>query len=162
MRLERFRDDDSDLFQALKLPRREKLRRMVGYGVVGATGVVVDLLIVQAGVMVGLHHLLAVALAYQTAMTYNFVMQRTFVYRATEGNIVRQYIRYLLVDVSAFVVRVGAVIVTVDLTHLWVALPYVPGHIAPAVPASFIGIVLAFLIGFQGTDTVVFGRYIES
>lgn len=134
-----------------------KVRRMLGYGAVGATGIFVDLSIVEGLSLAGVHHLPAVLIAYQIAMTYNFVLQRQLVYRAG-GNWIRQYIRYLFVDVSAFTVRVGAVIAFVDLSDPFQALPYVPAPIDPAVPASFIGIVLAFLIGFQGTDTVVFGR----
>lgn len=134
-----------------------KVRRMIGYGAVGATGIVVDLSIVEGLSLAGVHHLLAVLVAYQFAMTWNFALQRQFVYKAS-GNVVRQFLRYLFVDVSAFVVRVGAVITFVDLSDPFQALPYVPAPIDPAVPASFVGIVLAFIIGFQGTDTVVFGR----
>jgi dolichol-phosphate mannosyltransferase len=137
-----------------------KVRRLVGYGAVGATGIAVDLAIVEGAIRLGVHHLLAITIAYQVAMTWNFVLQRQLVYQAG-GNPIRQYLRYLVVDVSAFVVRAGVVIATVDLASPWDALPYVPGHIAPAVPASFVGIVLAFLVGFQGTDTVVFGRWVD-
>lgn len=137
-----------------------KVRRMAGYGAIGATGILVDLLLVESLIRAGAHHLLAITVAYQAAMTYNFLLQRRYVYGAT-GNILRQYLRYLFVDVSAFAVRAGVVIATVDLSSPWQALPYVPGHVAPAVPASFVGIVLAFLIGFHGTDTVVFGRYTD-
>lgn len=137
-----------------------KLRRMAGYGAIGATGIVVDLVLVETLIRSGLHHLLAITIAYQAAMTYNFVLQRRLVYRAS-GNIIRQYLRYLFVDVSAFAVRVGVVVATVDLASPWLALPYVPGHVAPAVPASFVGIVLAFIIGFSGTDTIVFGRHVD-
>lgn len=136
-----------------------KLKRMVGYGAVGVTGIAVDLSIVEGFTLVGVHHLVAVAIAYQTAMTWNFVLQRRFVYRATAGNIVRQYLRYFVVDVSAFAVRVGVVVATVDVFSPWDALPYVPTPIHAAVPASFVGIVLAFIIGFQGTDELVFGEY---
>jgi len=136
-----------------------KLKRMVGYGTVGASGIAVDLIITQSLITIGLHHLVAITLAYQTAMSYNFLLQRRVVYGVTSGSLLRQYLRYFVVDVSAFAVRAGMVVATVDLSDPWLALPYVPGHIAPAVPASFVGIVLAFLIGFQGTDTVVFGRY---
>jgi len=139
-----------------------KLRRMAGYGAVGATGIIVDLALVEGLIRLGAHHLFAIAVAYQLAMSWNFILQRRFVYQATAGNALRQYLRYLSVDVSAFAIRAGVVIATVDLTSPWLALPYVPGHVAPAVPASFVGIVLAFIVGFQGTDTVVFGRYTES
>jgi len=138
-----------------------KLRRMVGYGAVGATGIVVDLSIVEGLSLLGIHHLLAVLVAYQTAMTWNFAWQRRLVYQATGGDVIRQYIRYFFVDVSAFIVRVGAVVAFVDLSDPFQALPYIPQPIDPAVPASLVGIILAFLIGFAGTDTVVFGRYTE-
>lgn len=137
-----------------------KLRRLVGYGAVGATGIAVDLAITQGLIWAGVHHLVAIVVAYQLAMTYNFALQRRFVYRAT-GNWLRQYLRYIVVDAGAFAIRVAVVVATVDLAEPWMALPYVPGVIAPAVPASFVGIALAFLIGFQGTDTIVFGREVR-
>lgn len=136
-----------------------KVRRMVGYGAVGATGVVVDLAVVEAGALLGIHYLLAVVAAYHVAMTWNFTWQRRFVYRATAGNVVRQFVRYYIVDSSAFLVRVGIVIVTVDLASPWLALPYVPYPIGPAVPASGVGILAAFLVRFQGTDELVFGGF---
>lgn len=138
-----------------------KLKRLVGYGAVGASGIVVDLGIVEGLTLVGVHHLAAVAVAYLAAMSYNFVLQRRYVYQATAGNAVRQWIRYFLVDFTAFLIRVGVVVATVDVIGLWDALPYIPAPIHPAVPASFVGIVLAFVVGFQGTDTVVFGEYTE-
>lgn len=134
-----------------------RLKRMVGYGAVGATGIGVDLTIVQALRMVGIHYLLTIAVAYHVAMTWNFAWQRRYVFRAT-GNVVRQYIRYLIVDVSAFVVRAVTVWALVDWTTPLDALPYIPQPIAPAVPASLLGIGLAFLVGFAGTETLVFGR----
>lgn len=134
-----------------------RLRRMVGYGAVGATGIAVDLSIVEGLSVLGLHHLLAITVAYQVAMTWNFALQRQFVYKAG-GNALRQYLRYLTVDVSAFVVRAGAVIVLVDLSDPFAALPYLSA-LDPATPASLVGIVLAFAIGFAGTDELVFGEY---
>lgn len=136
------------------------LKRMVGYGTVGATGIVVDLSIVERLSVLGVHHLLAITVAYFVAMTWNFVWQRQLVYRAG-GNPIRQYIRYQIVDVSAFAVRAGAVIALVDLSDPFQAVPYLTA-LDPAVPASFVGIVLAFAIGFGGTDTIVFGRWTET
>jgi len=135
-----------------------RLKRMVGYGAVGATGIVVDLLIVQVLRVAGLHYLLTIAISYQAAMTWNFHWQRRYVFHATKGNIIRQYIRYFWVDVSAFFVRAATVWALVDWTSPLDALPYIPAPIKPAVPASLFGIILAFLIGFAGTDTFVFGR----
>jgi len=135
------------------------LRRMVGYGAVGATGIVVDLSIVEGLSIVGAHHLLAITVAYWTAMSWNFIWQRQLVYRAG-GDALRQFVRYQVVDVSAFVVRAGAVIVLVDLSDPFQAMPFLAA-VDPAVPASFVGIVLAFAIGFGGTDTVVFGEEVR-
>lgn len=136
-----------------------KLKRMGGYGAVGLTGVPVDLGILEGLSLLGVHHLLAICISYLAAMTWNFTLQRRYVYRAVGGNAIRQFIRYFFVDVSAFAVRAGVVILTVDALSWWQGLPYIPRPIDPAVPASAVGIVLAFLIGFQGTDDVVFGDY---
>jgi len=135
-----------------------RLKRMVGYGAVGATGIVVDLSIVQLLRTIGVHYLLTIALSYQVAMTWNFWWQRRYVFKATEGSIIRQYIRYFWVDVSAFIVRAGVVWAMIDWTSPLDALPYIPDPVKPAVPASLLGIGLAFLIGFAGADTLVFGR----
>ena len=135
-----------------------RLKRMVGYGFVGLSGVAVDLGMVQALRGLGLHYLPTILLSYQLAMTWNFIWQRQLVFRATAGNAVRQYLRYFVVDISAFIVRAGVVVLTVDVTTPWDALPYVPTPLAPAVPASAVGIGLAFLVGFAGTDTLVFGE----
>jgi putative flippase GtrA len=131
-------------------------KRLLGYAAVGATGVVVDLSVVQAARMAGLHWLLAVGLAFWTAMTWNFTLQRTYVWRAS-GSVVRQYVRYVFVDVGALGVRVAVVAATVSWLHPWEALPYVPGVIAPAVPGSLLGICCAVVVGFVGTEILVFG-----
>lgn len=140
-------------------PGVEKLRRMVGYGAVGLTGIPVDLGILEGLSLLGVHHLLAICVSYLAAVLWNFTLQRKYVYGATAGNAVRQFIRYFTVDFSAFLVRAGTVVLTVDALAWWQGLPYIPTPIDPAVPASAVGIVLAFIIGFQGTDEVVFGEY---
>jgi dolichol-phosphate mannosyltransferase len=137
-----------------------KLRRLVGYGGVGATGVVVDLGVLEALTLAGTHHLVALLIAYGLAMTWNFGLQRALVYRAT-GNPWRQWCRYAAVDAAAFALRVAVVVATVDLASPWAALPYVPAPVHAAVPASAVGIALAFLVGFQGAETVVFGREVR-
>jgi len=137
-----------------------KLRRMAGYGAVGATGIIVDLGILEALTLVGVHHLIAVGASYAAAVVWNFSLQRQYVYRAS-GNAIRQFIRYFIIDFSAFAVRVLTVILTVDIVSPWNALPYVPYPVTAAVPASLLGIGLAFVIGFQGTDTLVFGRFVD-
>jgi len=140
-------------------PGIEKAKRMVGYGAIGLTGIPVDLGILEALSLLGVHHLIAICISYLIAMTWNFGLQRRYVYRAATGNTIRQYVRYFFVDASAFAVRAGVVIVTVDALSWWEGLPYIPTPIDPAVPASAVGIVLAFIIGFQGTDEIVFGEY---
>jgi putative flippase GtrA len=121
------------------------LKRFVGYGLVGATGIGVDLAVVQGTRLLGAHWLLAVALAYQTAMTWNFALQR----------------RYFAVDVGAFGVRAAVVWATIDLSNPWDAMPYVPAPIDPAVPASLLGIACAVVVGFAGAETLVFGEVRE-
>ena len=136
------------------------LKRFVGYGLVGATGIGVDLAVVQGTRLLGAHWLLAVALAYQTAMTWNFALQRRFVWHST-GSVVREYIRYFAVDVGAFGVRAAVVWATIDLSNPWDAMPYVPAPIDPAVPASLLGIACAVVVGFAGAETLVFGEVRE-
>jgi len=134
-----------------------RLKRMIGYGLVGITGIPVDLAVVEAGHLLGVHYLLAIAVAYQVAMSWNFALQRRYVFNAA-GNLIRQYIRYWIIDVIAFGVRAAVVWALVGLWNPWLALPYIPDPIGPAVPASVIGIAAAFVIGFGGTETVVFGE----
>jgi len=139
----------------------QKLRRAVGYGSVGLTGIVIDLSILEGLTLVGIGHLAAVVFSYMAAVMWNFVLQRELVYGAG-GNVIRQFVRYLFVDVSAFAVRVATVVLTVDIFSVWDALPYIPWPVTAALPASVVGIMLAFVIGFHGTDTIVFGRYINT
>jgi len=137
-----------------------KVRRMVGYGAVGATGIVVDLSVLEGLTLLGQHYLVAIALSYAAAVLWNFALHRQIVYHAS-GNVVRQFMRYLIIDFAAFAVRVGTVVLMVDVIHPFNALPYIPYPITAAVPASLVGIAIAFVIGFQGTDTLVFGRYVD-
>jgi putative flippase GtrA len=134
-----------------------RLKRLAGYAAVGATGIGVDLAVVQTTRALGIHWLLAVFLAYQTAMTWNFALQRRYVWHST-GSLVREYLRYFVVDVGAFGVRAAVVWATLDLTNPWDAMPYVPAPIDPAVPASLLGIMAAVLVGFEGAEAFVFGE----
>jgi len=134
-----------------------RCKRLVGYALVGGMGIGVDLAVVQGTRMLGVHWLLAVALAYQTAMTWNFALQRRYVWHSS-GSLLREYVRYFVVDVGAFGVRAAVVWATLDLTHPWDAMPYVPAPVDPAVPASLLGIACAVLVGFAGAETLVFGE----
>lgn len=133
-----------------------RAKRAAGYAVVGITGIPVDLGVLTGLLAVGVHHLLAISVSYLVAMTWNFALQRRFVYHGS-GQISREYARYVFVDVSAFAIRAAVVFLTVDLAHPWLALPYIPAPIDPSLPASALGIAVAFVIGSQGTEELVFG-----
>jgi putative flippase GtrA len=140
--------------------------RFLGYGAIGVTGIPIDMLITNSVAAAGAHYVLATLVGYTVAMSWNFVWQRRYVF-GTGGNALREYIRYLGVDVTSAAVRTGVVValmagVTRE-TALFAAragrlLPLLTAHsIEPVTVASLAGIGVAFVVGFLLTDAFVFG-----
>lgn len=143
----------------------DRVLRFLGYGLIGVTGVPVDMVVTNTLASVGVHYLTATLLGYTLAMTWNFAWQRRYVFE-TGGNVLREYIRYLGVDVSSAVVRAGVVVALLAgvgretalfATRAGRLLPLLTEHsIEPVTVASLAGIAVAFVVGFLLTDAYVF------
>jgi putative flippase GtrA len=122
-----------------------RVRRFALFGAVGASGVVVDLLVVVALLGAGAGVLVANAAAWIVAASTNFVGNYLFTYRRPEGSIPAYYARYVTSRGATFCLRGVAVLIFVS--HFGFA----------DVEASLVGVFAAALSGFAFIETVVFG-----
>ena len=101
----------------------ERVVRFAEFCGVGASGVVVDLAVTTSSLNVT-HYLLANALGFLVAVTWNFAGNWLFVFDRPEGSIPHQYASYVLLHTATFGVRAvrreGA---RVGVTHHWFARP---------------------------------------
>lgn len=93
----------------------DRVRRLVGFGLVGASGIVVDGGLVALWTAAGVHYLLANAAGYGTAVTWNFLLNYRYVWGRPEGSLLGMYRDYLAADVVLFWVRIGVVVGLVEL-----------------------------------------------
>jgi len=143
----------------------DRVLRFVGYGLIGATGIPIDLLVTNTIAGAGAHYLVATLLGYTLAMTWNFTLQRRYVFDSG-ANALREYIRYLGVDLASAAVRTGVVVAlmvgvsretALIATRTGRLLPVLTQHSIEAVTiASVLGIGVAFVVGFLLTDAYVF------
>lgn len=110
--------------------------QLVQYGLVGGSGIPVDMAIVAGLLAIGMHHLVAQPLAWTVAMTWNFSLNWWFTFDRPDGSILRQWAGYGAVQLGALAVRVAVVAVLVD------------GLGARVLPATLVGILLPALAGF--------------
>jgi len=116
------------------------------FGVVGGTGYVVNL-IVFAALTEGLemHHLLAAVASFCVAVTNNFLWNRHWTFRATEGHAGFQAIRFFAVSVLALGVNLVFLYLLVDVAS------------APELPSQAIAVALAMPFNFLGNKLWTFG-----
>jgi len=129
-----------------------RLRRAAGYGLVGATGIPVDLGVVWLATAISIPGLLASLAGYQVAVTWNYLWQRRYVYRST-ASLAREFVRYLGADALGAIARISVVAI---ILHLAVV-PSGGARVVPAaVVASAVGILAGFIATFGAADTLVF------
>jgi putative flippase GtrA len=109
------------------------------FGVVGVTGYVVNLL-VFALLTQGLdvYHLLAAVASFCVAVSNNFLLNRHWTFRATEGHAGFQAMRFFTVSVLALGVNLLFLYLLVDVASL----PELPAQalaVAGAMPFNFLG-----------------------
>ena len=113
--------------------------QLVRFGLVGATGYVVNLasfaLLVHAA---GIDFRLAATAAFVVAVSNNFVLNRRWTFRATDGRARFQAPRFLAVSIAAF------------LLNLAVLTALVTGIGLPEVPAQALAILVATPLNFVG------------
>lgn len=136
----------TDLFRQCGVGRfiaPERAVRACEYGIVGATGSVVNgaMFLVIVGLV---HYLLAGAIAFFTGVTWNFGLNHLITFDRPVGPISAQYVRYLSVTIGGFVLYSVLLTVVIELTN----------------QPHFVAVVVAILGGgvwnFLGSDRYAF------
>jgi putative flippase GtrA len=123
-----------------------RLRRAVGFGVVGATGLVVNAvafwMLVRFG---GLGYLVAAVVATQVSTTWNFAGMELFVFRGREsGRLWRRYLRFSILNNSVMLARLPFLALLVEVVRI------------PQVAANVITLVAVFLVRFGVSDKFIY------
>ena len=112
--------------------------QLARFGLVGASGYVVNLVVFALVDSTASNHRLAATAAFAVALTNNFWWNRTWTFRAREGRAHFQAARFLTVSVVAFAIALG-------LLELLLALADIPAIAAQAIsigcatPVNFLG-----------------------
>ena len=123
-----------------------KMRRAVGFGVVGATGLVVNAIAFWMMVQFAhLPYLWAAVLATQVSTTWNFAGLELFVFRGREsGRMWRRYIRFSILNNSVMLARLPFLALLVEVLHV------------PEVMANVITLLVVFLVRFGISDKFIY------
>jgi dolichol-phosphate mannosyltransferase len=109
------------------------------FGVVGATGYVVNLLVFALLTQgIGVYHLLAAVASFCVAVSNNFLLNRHWTFRATAGHAGFQAARFFTVSVLALGVNLLFLYLLVDVASA----PELPSQalaVAGAMPFNFLG-----------------------
>jgi putative flippase GtrA len=109
------------------------------FGVVGGTGYVINLAVFAVlAEALGVHHILSAVGAFCVAVTNNFLWNRHWTFRATDGHPGFQAARFLTVSVLALGVNLILLYLLVDVAGA----PELPSQalsVAAAMPFNFIG-----------------------
>jgi dolichol-phosphate mannosyltransferase len=113
--------------------------QLVKFSAVGASGYVVNLAVYTTLVHgLGVHYILAAVLAFCVAVTNNFLWNRHWTFRATDGHPGFQAARFLTVSVMALGVNLTLLYLLVDVAG-GPELPSQAISVAAAMPFNFIG-----------------------
>ncbi|HKH15496.1 MAG TPA: GtrA family protein [Solirubrobacterales bacterium] len=116
------------------------------FGVVGATGYVLNLLVfglLNQGLDV--NHLLAAVASFCVAVSNNFLLNRHWTFKATEGHAGFQAARFFAVSVLALGVNLALLYLLVDVAS------------APELPSQAIAVAFAMPFNFLGNKLWTFG-----
>lgn len=119
-------------------------RRAIRFGeylAVGASGAVIDVALTATALGV-VHYLLANAVGFGVANSWNFALNRRITFDSPEGSVSRQYAAYLCWHLATFGVRL----------FVLTALIEVGG--APVLVASVVGIAAASVANFAGSERI--------
>lgn len=116
--------------------------RFVEFCGVGATGVVVDLAVTTTALDVT-HYLLANALGFLVAVTWNFAGNWLFVFGRPEGSLTHQYASYVLLHTATFGVRAIVLMTLIEAGGV------------PVLPATAVGIAAAAVANYLGTERIL-------
>lgn len=113
--------------------------QLLKFGAVGGSGYVINLiaftLLVNAA---SIHHLIAAVLAFCVAVSNNFVLNRIWTFRGTEGHAGFQAARFLAVSVGALVINLVVLYILADVAGLG-DVPAQAIAVATAMPFNFLG-----------------------
>jgi putative flippase GtrA len=116
------------------------------FGVVGATGYVVNLAVFAILVeLLDVHHIPAAVAAFCVAVMNNFLWNRHWTFRATEGHAGFQAARFFTVSVAALAVNLVVLSLLVDLVG------------APELPSQAFAVAFAMPLNFVGNKLWTFG-----
>ncbi len=113
--------------------------QLVRFGLVGASGYVVNLAVFAAAVhLAGIDYKIAAVLAFLVSVTSNFWLNRHWTFDARGGHAGFQAARFLTVSVAAFLFSYVVLLVLVEAAHLPEVLAQAIA-IVTATPLSFLG-----------------------
>ena len=116
------------------------------FGVVGVTGYVINLIVFALLTeTLSLYHLLAAVASFCVAVTNNFLWNRHWTFRATEGHAGFQAARFFAVSVLALGINLLLLYLLVDVAS------------APELPSQAIAVALAMPFNFLGNKLWTFG-----
>ena len=123
-----------------------RMRRAVGFGAVGATGLVVNALAFWAFVRFAhLPYVWAAVLATQVSTTWNFAGMELFVFRGREqGRTWRRYIRFSILNNTVMLARLPFLALLIEVIHM------------PVVLANVVTLVAVFLVRFGISDRFIY------
>ncbi len=109
------------------------------FGLVGGTGYVINLAAFTLFVNgMGVHHIAAAVLAFCVAVTNNFVLNRIWTFRGTEGHAGFQAARFLAVSVAALLINIAVLYLLADVAGLGDVSAQAIA-VATAMPFNFLG-----------------------
>jgi dolichol-phosphate mannosyltransferase len=112
--------------------------QLIRYGLVGASGFVINVAAFAAAIALGVFHLLAAAAAGAVAMASNFAWNRYWTFHAKDAAAAPQAIRFATVSIAACLFALAVVELLVGAAGI-PALAAQPVSIAAALPLSFAG-----------------------
>jgi putative flippase GtrA len=117
------------------------------FGVVGASGYIVNLIVFAILVeALGIHHILGAVGAFCIAVMNNFLCNRHWTFRATQGHAGFQAARFFTVSLAALGVNLVVLSLLVDVAD------------APEVPSQAFAVAFAMPLNFIGNKLWTFGR----
>jgi dolichol-phosphate mannosyltransferase len=137
-------DDDrrvAELARRLHLGvrRGDNWIQLFKFGLVGGSGYVVNIIVFTLLVSgPNIHHLVAAVLAFCVAVTNNFVLNRVWTFRGTEGHAGFQAARFLAVSVGALLINLVVLYLLADVAGL-ADVPAQAIAVATAMPFNFLG-----------------------
>ena len=86
---------------AAALRRRHNWVQLVKFGVVGASGYVINLAVYDALIRQGIHYLVAATCSFLVAVTSNYTWNRLWTFRELRGHVGVQGMRFFVVSLAA-------------------------------------------------------------